>query len=103
MASDDSNTWPAVPLSGWDAAISVDRGAALYGRGFVRRDLICMRCVAALWSGAEKVQPPAAQIGWAIRRVLLDALDTDPNLYGRCPAGTVENRRHTQTRLSADG
>ncbi len=73
-----------MPRSGWDAAISVDHGAALYGRGFVRRDLIYMRCVAALWSGAEN-------------------LDTDPNLYGRCAAGTVENRHHTETRLSADG
>jgi hypothetical protein len=92
-----------VPRSGWDAAISIGYRAALNGRGFVRRDLIYMRCVAALRSGAEKVQPPAAQIGWAVRRVLLDALDTDPNLYGRCAAGTVEDWRHTQTTLSADG
>lgn len=62
------------------------------GRGFSRRNLFYMRRFAALWPDEEKVPPLAAQIGWTLHRVLLDAFGDDPNLYGWYVAKTVENR-----------
>lgn len=62
------------------------------GRGFSRRNLFYMRRFAALWPNEEKVPPLAAQIGWTLHRVLLDAFGDDPSLYGWYVAKTVENR-----------
>jgi hypothetical protein len=52
------------------------------GRGFSRRNLFYMRRFAALWPDEQKVPPLAAQIGWTLHRVLLDAFGDDPDLYG---------------------
>lgn len=62
------------------------------GRGFSRRNLFYMRRFAALWPDEQKVPPLAAQIGWTLHRVLLDAFGEDPDLYGWYVAKTVENR-----------
>ncbi len=62
------------------------------GRGFSRRNLFYMRRFAALWPDEQIVPPLAAQIGWTLHRVLLDAFGDDPDLYAWYVAKTLENR-----------
>ena len=55
------------------------RSRANLGRGFSRRNLFYMRRFAALWPEERKVPPLAAQIGWTLHRVLLDAFGDGGN------------------------
>lgn len=62
------------------------------GRGFSRRNLFSMRRLAELWPERENVQSVIARVGWTHHIGLLDAFGSDPGLYARYVARTVEHR-----------